>query len=130
MYIGAGMTLAGAALYHESLSILIYTGLFFLITHLFVVLYEEPKTRHGTSPSDWRTRKSGKIFEKNAKHMSVKLELLISLIVGICRVSTAAFLAELLESGIGAQRVPNWIEPKKGRRDGRWAIKPATIRRL
>jgi protein-S-isoprenylcysteine O-methyltransferase Ste14 len=45
MYIGAGMTLAGAALYYESLSILIYTGLFFLITHLFVVLYEEPTLR-------------------------------------------------------------------------------------
>ena len=41
MYIGAGMTLAGAALYYESLSIFVYTGVFFLITHLFVVLYEE-----------------------------------------------------------------------------------------
>jgi protein-S-isoprenylcysteine O-methyltransferase Ste14 len=45
MYIGAGMTLAGAALYYESLSIFIYTGLFFLITHLFVVWYEEPTLR-------------------------------------------------------------------------------------
>ena len=45
MYIGAGITLAGAALYYESLSILIYAGLFFLITHLFVVLYEEPILR-------------------------------------------------------------------------------------
>src|SRR6201984_2970679 len=32
MYIGAGMTLAGAALFYESLSIFIYTGIFFLIT--------------------------------------------------------------------------------------------------
>jgi protein-S-isoprenylcysteine O-methyltransferase Ste14 len=45
MYIGAGMTLGGAALYYQSLSILIYTCLFFLITHLFVVLYEEPTLR-------------------------------------------------------------------------------------
>ena len=45
MYIGAGMTLAGAALYYESLSIFFYTCLFFLITHLFVVLYEEPTLR-------------------------------------------------------------------------------------
>ena len=45
MYIGAGMTLAGAALYYQSLSIFIYTGLFFLVTHLFVVLYEEPTLR-------------------------------------------------------------------------------------
>lgn len=34
-------TLAAAALFYESLSI-IYTGLFFLITYFFVVLYEEP----------------------------------------------------------------------------------------
>jgi protein-S-isoprenylcysteine O-methyltransferase Ste14 len=39
------MTLAGAALYHESLSIFIYACVFFLITHLFVVLYEEPTLR-------------------------------------------------------------------------------------
>jgi protein-S-isoprenylcysteine O-methyltransferase Ste14 len=45
MYIGAGMTLAGAALFYESLSIFIYTCVFFLITHLFVVLYEEPTLR-------------------------------------------------------------------------------------
>ena len=45
MYIGAGMTFAGAVLYYQSLSMLIYTGLFFLITHLFVVLYEEPTLR-------------------------------------------------------------------------------------
>jgi protein-S-isoprenylcysteine O-methyltransferase Ste14 len=45
MYNHAGTTLAGAALYYQSLSILIYTGLFFLITHMFVVLYEEPTLR-------------------------------------------------------------------------------------
>ena len=40
------------------------------------------------------------------------------------------FFAEFLECGIGTQRVPNWIQPKKGRCDGRWVIKPTTIRRL
>ena len=45
MYIGAGMTLSGAALYYQSSSIFIYAALFFLITHLFVVLYEEPTLR-------------------------------------------------------------------------------------
>jgi protein-S-isoprenylcysteine O-methyltransferase Ste14 len=45
MYIGAGMTIAGAAVFYESLSISIYTCLFFLITHLFVVFYEEPTLR-------------------------------------------------------------------------------------
>ncbi len=50
MYIGAGTTLAGAALYYESLSIFIYACLFFLITHLFVVLYEEPTLRRTFGP--------------------------------------------------------------------------------
>jgi len=50
MYIGAGMALLGAALFYESLSILIYAGLFFLATHLFVVLYEEPTLRRTFGP--------------------------------------------------------------------------------
>jgi protein-S-isoprenylcysteine O-methyltransferase Ste14 len=50
MYIGAGLTLAGAALFYESLSIFVYTGLFFLITDLFVVLYEEPTLRRTFRP--------------------------------------------------------------------------------
>ncbi len=45
MYIGAGLALAGAALFYESLSLLGYTGLFFLATHLLVVWYEEPALR-------------------------------------------------------------------------------------
>ena len=45
MYIGAGFALAGAALFYQSLPLLGYTGLFFLATHLFVVLYEEPALR-------------------------------------------------------------------------------------
>ena len=42
MYIGAGLALASAALFYESLPLLGYAGLFFLTTHLFVVWYEEP----------------------------------------------------------------------------------------
>lgn len=45
MYIGAGLALAGAAFFYESLSLLGYTALFLLATHLFVVLYEEPTLR-------------------------------------------------------------------------------------
>src|SRR5947208_5678030 len=41
MYIGAGMTLAGAAFYYESLSLLIYAAIFFAVAHLFVVADEE-----------------------------------------------------------------------------------------
>jgi protein-S-isoprenylcysteine O-methyltransferase Ste14 len=45
MYIGAGFALASAALFYESLPLLGYAGLFFLATHVFVVLYEEPTLR-------------------------------------------------------------------------------------
>jgi protein-S-isoprenylcysteine O-methyltransferase Ste14 len=58
MYIGAGTTLAGAALYYQSLSVFIYAGVFFLITHLFVVLYEESTLRQtfGDDYEDYRRR--------------------------------------------------------------------------
>ena len=45
MYIGAGLALASAALFYESLPVLGYTCLFFVATHLFVVWYEEPSLR-------------------------------------------------------------------------------------
>jgi protein-S-isoprenylcysteine O-methyltransferase Ste14 len=45
MYIGAGTALAGATLGYQSLALLGYTSLFFLVTHLFVVWYEEPTLR-------------------------------------------------------------------------------------
>lgn len=45
MYLGAGLPLAGAALFYASWLLLLYTGLFFLITHLFVLRYEEPTLR-------------------------------------------------------------------------------------
>jgi protein-S-isoprenylcysteine O-methyltransferase Ste14 len=45
MYIGAGLALGGASLFYQSLPLLGYTAAFFLVTHLFVVLYEEPTLR-------------------------------------------------------------------------------------
>jgi protein-S-isoprenylcysteine O-methyltransferase Ste14 len=45
MYIGAGMTLARRGALLRVAFDLNYTCLFFLITHLFVVLYEEPRLR-------------------------------------------------------------------------------------
>jgi protein-S-isoprenylcysteine O-methyltransferase Ste14 len=42
MYIGAGMALAGAALFYQSLPLLVYGGVFLLACHLFVLSYEEP----------------------------------------------------------------------------------------
>ena len=45
MYIGAGLALASAALFYESWPLLGYAALFFLTTHVFVVLHEEPTLR-------------------------------------------------------------------------------------
>jgi protein-S-isoprenylcysteine O-methyltransferase Ste14 len=45
MYIGAGLALVGAAVFYGSWPLLGYAGLFFLVTHLFVVTYEEPTLR-------------------------------------------------------------------------------------
>jgi protein-S-isoprenylcysteine O-methyltransferase Ste14 len=50
MYIGAGLALAGAALFYESLPLLAYTGLFLLVTHVFVMSYEEPTLRKTFGP--------------------------------------------------------------------------------
>ena len=53
MYIGADLALIGAALFYESIFLLGYAGLFILLAHIFVVLYEEPTLR----------RKFGKEYE-------------------------------------------------------------------
>jgi protein-S-isoprenylcysteine O-methyltransferase Ste14 len=45
MYIGAVIALAGAALFYNSWLILGYTIIFFLVAHLFVIVYEEPVLR-------------------------------------------------------------------------------------
>ena len=45
MYLGAGCALAGAALFYQSIPLLGYAAVFLLITHLFVVWYEEPTLR-------------------------------------------------------------------------------------
>ena len=45
MYMGAGIALAGAAAFYQSVALLGFTGGFFLATYLFVRLYEEPTLR-------------------------------------------------------------------------------------
>lgn len=45
MYLGAGLALAGAALFYQSVPLVAYAGIFLLVTQLFVVLYEEPILR-------------------------------------------------------------------------------------
>jgi len=55
MYIGAGTALFGAALRYGSLALAGYALVFLLITHLFVLLYEEPHLRSvfGESYADY-----------------------------------------------------------------------------
>jgi protein-S-isoprenylcysteine O-methyltransferase Ste14 len=50
MYIGAALALAGAAMFFESTPLLVYVAIFFFVTHLFVVGYEEPKLRRTFGP--------------------------------------------------------------------------------
>jgi len=45
MYLGAGLALAGTALFYESWPLLRYTGFFLLAIYLFVVCYEERALR-------------------------------------------------------------------------------------
>ena len=45
MYLGAGLALGGAALYYRSLGLLGYAALFVVVTHGFVLWYEEPTLR-------------------------------------------------------------------------------------
>lgn len=45
MYIGAAVALAGAALFYRSAALWAFVAGFLIVTHLFVVLYEEPHLR-------------------------------------------------------------------------------------
>jgi len=54
MYIGAGLALTGAAVFYESWPLLSYAVIFFVITHCFIVWYEEPTLRR-TFGKDYET---------------------------------------------------------------------------
>ena len=45
MYLGATIALGGAAVFYQTATLLAYAAIFFLLMHLFVVLYEEPTLR-------------------------------------------------------------------------------------
>jgi protein-S-isoprenylcysteine O-methyltransferase Ste14 len=53
MYVGAALALGGAALFYGSWVLLAYCAVFVLITHLFVLFYEEP-TLSSTFGSEYR----------------------------------------------------------------------------
>lgn len=50
MYVGAALAVAGAALFYQSVQLLAFVAGFLLVTHLFVVLYEEPTLRRLFGP--------------------------------------------------------------------------------
>jgi protein-S-isoprenylcysteine O-methyltransferase Ste14 len=54
MYLGAGLALAGAALFYETGVLWAYAGGFLALTHLVVVFYEEPTLRQ-TFGEDYET---------------------------------------------------------------------------
>jgi len=58
MYIGAAIALAGAALFYGSWWLLAYAAAFIAVTHLFVIVYEEPTldATFGADYSSYRER--------------------------------------------------------------------------
>jgi protein-S-isoprenylcysteine O-methyltransferase Ste14 len=50
MYIGAALAVAGAALFYRSIQLFPFVAGFLLVTHLFVLLYEEPTLRRLFGP--------------------------------------------------------------------------------
>jgi len=45
MYLSAGLTISGAALFYKSVPLLVYGGVFLFTANLFVLFYEEPTLR-------------------------------------------------------------------------------------
>ena len=82
-------------------------------------LLRENETRFTVPRSTLLRTSSGRAHESVLSVQSV-----------VTRGSRLLFLAKFLESGIAAQRVPDGIEPKKDRRNGRWVVIPAQIWRL
>ena len=56
MYIGAGTALCGAALFYQSAALVAFAAGFLIVTHLFVVFYEEPTLERtfGARYADYR----------------------------------------------------------------------------
>ena len=56
MYVGAGTALVGAALYYQSAALVAFAAGFLVMTHVFVVLYEEPTLERtfGARYADYR----------------------------------------------------------------------------
>ena len=57
MYVGAALALAGAAVFYRSTALAAYLAVFLLVTHLFVVAYEEP-TLQRLFPGEYESYRS------------------------------------------------------------------------
>jgi protein-S-isoprenylcysteine O-methyltransferase Ste14 len=75
MYLGAALVLCGAALFYESIPLAAYAVLFLVITHLFVLFYEEPTLRQ-TFGNDYEvySRRVGRWWPKRGTQVSGMLE--------------------------------------------------------
>jgi protein-S-isoprenylcysteine O-methyltransferase Ste14 len=58
MYLAAGLVLLGQAVWYGALGLLLYGAMFWLVSHLFVIGYEEPALgrRFGTAYREYRAR--------------------------------------------------------------------------
>ena len=74
MYLGAGLALAGAALFYESWALLGYCAAFLFVTHLFVVLYEESALRAAFGDSYVRYCQSVRRWLPSGGHRPVTSE--------------------------------------------------------
>jgi protein-S-isoprenylcysteine O-methyltransferase Ste14 len=65
MYIGAGLALIGTALYYGSSGLWLFTAVFILIIHLFIIGYEEPTLRRTFGPDyDGYTNRVGRFWPR------------------------------------------------------------------
>jgi protein-S-isoprenylcysteine O-methyltransferase Ste14 len=71
MYVGAGLAVAGAALFYRSMPLIAYAGAFLVVMHGFVMLYEEPTLRQ-TFEGDYEAycRRVGRWWPKWRAHLS------------------------------------------------------------
>jgi protein-S-isoprenylcysteine O-methyltransferase Ste14 len=83
MYVGAGLVLIGAALFYQSIVLLIYAAAFLLAMHLRVVLSEEP-TLQGTFGDEYHAyqQRVGRWWPRGMKGGIVASLLIVATIAG------------------------------------------------
>ena len=75
----------------------------------------------------WRLIQTPYTWIQDSVHRAIaRLRFLIG-VIRVIRGEIVVFLAEFLEGGIAVQRIPDGIESKKSRRNGRWTVKPPLV---